>query len=86
MSTLGVYCIGGVVFNVYKMEKTGAEAIPNKEFWGSLPGYVKDGFVFTGETTANTINRLRGVSSTSTDYKPATDDTMSYQGTDGPDA
>ena len=65
------------------MEKTGAEAIPNKEFWGSLPGYVKDGFVFTGETTANAFNRLRGQGDNSAaNYRPASPDTESYQGND----
>ena len=30
--------------------KKGTEAIPNRDFWSAVPGYVKDGFVFTGES------------------------------------
>ena len=85
ISSLCVYCIGGVIFNVYKMERKGTEAIPNKEFWGALPGYVKDGFVFTGETTVNVVNRLRGQGGGgggNLDYRPASPDTESYQGND----
>ena len=83
VSSLSVYCIGGVIFNVYKNEKKGTEAIPNRDFWGALPGYVKDGFVFTGETSVNVVNRMRGQSggnSSNKDYRPASPDTESYQG------
>jgi len=83
ISSLCVYCIGGVIFNVYKMERKGTEAIPNKQFWGALPGYVKDGFVFTGETTVNVVNRLRGQGGGGdTNYRPASPDTESYQDND----
>ena len=33
--------------NVYKYEK---RKRLNRGFWGAVPGYVKDGFVFTGES------------------------------------
>ena len=51
--------------------------------WGALPGYVKDGFVFTGETSVNVVNRMRGQggsSASNKDYRPASPDTESYQG------
>ena len=83
VSSLSVYCIGGVIFNVYKNEKKGTEAIPNRDFWGALPGYVKDGFVFTGETSVNVVNRMRGQggsSASNKDYRPASPDTESSQG------
>jgi len=41
-----VYLIAGVIFKRFKMGATGAEMIPNVEFWQSLPGLVMDGFRF----------------------------------------
>ena len=75
VSSLSVYCIGGVVFNVYKYEKKGTEAIPNRGFWSAVPGYVKDGFVFTGESVG-----LVKKSADATEYFKAGDDAESYQG------
>eukprot|EP01118_Nematostelium_gracile_P010918 TRINITY_DN3832_c0_g1_i1.p1 TRINITY_DN3832_c0_g1~~TRINITY_DN3832_c0_g1_i1.p1 ORF type:complete len:235 (-),score=36.05 TRINITY_DN3832_c0_g1_i1:32-736(-) len=41
-----VYLIGGIVFNKYKRGLSGVQLIPNLAFWGSIPGYVRDGFKF----------------------------------------
>lgn len=39
--------MGGVLWNKYRVEKTGWELIPNLEFWITLPGLVKDGNIYT---------------------------------------
>jgi len=41
---MSMYCIGGFV---YKKKRQDVAEIPNKEFWSSLPGLVKDGFAFS---------------------------------------
>jgi len=52
-----VYIIGGFVFNVkYKGMPFNKEAFPHLEFWGSIPGLVKDGVVFT-------VSKIRGARS-----------------------
>ena len=77
-------CIASaVLFSMCIKTKRNGRAIPNRDFWGALPGYVKDGFVFTGETSVNVVNRMRGQSggnSSNKDYRPASPDTESYQG------
>jgi len=40
------YLIAVIIFNKVKGEASGAELIPNLQFWKALPGYVKDGFFF----------------------------------------
>ena len=42
---LGLYVIGFVAWN-YKQGMTGADMLPHREFWGSLPGLFKDGCTF----------------------------------------
>eukprot|EP01098_Paradermamoeba_levis_P013302 TRINITY_DN603_c0_g1_i2.p1 TRINITY_DN603_c0_g1~~TRINITY_DN603_c0_g1_i2.p1 ORF type:complete len:250 (+),score=50.39 TRINITY_DN603_c0_g1_i2:69-818(+) len=44
---LFVYCVGGVLFLKFQRQAEGLDVIPNKEFWFSLPGLVKDGVVFS---------------------------------------
>ena len=41
------YLVLGMVFMRVRRQASGADMIPNREFWGALPGLVKDGFVFT---------------------------------------
>ncbi|XP_070565871.1 uncharacterized protein [Ptychodera flava] len=41
-----VYLIGGVLIMKFVKKETGSDLIPNKGFWVSLPGYIKDGFLF----------------------------------------
>ena len=44
---------------------------------------MKDGFVFTGETSVNVVNRMRGQggsNASNKDYRPASPNTESYQG------
>jgi len=36
-----VYFVAGMIINRVKFEKTGADVIPNKELWLSLPFLVK---------------------------------------------
>eukprot|EP00756_Hemistasia_phaeocysticola_P043761 Hpha_TRINITY_DN17332_c0_g1::TRINITY_DN17332_c0_g1_i1::g.137850::m.137850 len=43
-----VYLSAGVAYNYKYKEARGADVIPNREFWGSLPGLVWDGMCFTG--------------------------------------
>jgi len=49
----GVYFIIGILVKRFHMGETGAQMIPNVEFWSGLPGLVKDGFMFL-------INKCRG--------------------------
>ena len=42
----GVYLIGGVLILHCLRGARGTEMIPNIDFWGSLPGLVKDGVIF----------------------------------------
>jgi len=46
-----VYVAAGITFNVVKKKATGKEIIPNVEFWGSIPGLVKDGVMFIVNST-----------------------------------
>jgi len=48
-----VYIVVGVLFNKFKKQATGIELIPNVEFWTSIPGLVRDGFMLI-------INKIRG--------------------------
>ncbi|XP_033761899.1 uncharacterized protein LOC117343583 [Pecten maximus] len=41
------YMVGGILFMKMVRQAQGTEVVPNVSFWGSLPGLVKDGFVFT---------------------------------------
>ncbi|OWF35125.1 putative mannose 6-phosphate receptor-like protein C530.09c [Mizuhopecten yessoensis] len=41
------YLVGGILFMKMVRHARGTEVVPNVSFWGSLPGLVKDGFVFT---------------------------------------
>ena len=41
-----IYLIAATAWN-YKGGKRGKELLPHPEFWGSIPGLVKDGIVFT---------------------------------------
>ncbi|KAL4222547.1 hypothetical protein ACF0H5_018586 [Mactra antiquata] len=42
-----VYLVGGILFMKFFAGAQGVELIPNYEFWSSLPGYIKDGCMFT---------------------------------------
>nr|XP_039260122.1 cln5-like protein 1 [Styela clava] len=43
---LFIYFIGGIIFRKITTDAAGSELIPNKEFWSSLPGLIKDGVMF----------------------------------------
>lgn len=53
---LFVYFLGGVAYRWKFREAQGLDRIPNKEFWASYPGLVKDGFVFI----VTTVKEARG--------------------------
>ncbi|XP_041367371.1 uncharacterized protein LOC121381985 [Gigantopelta aegis] len=42
-----MYIVVGMGVLKTRYQATGADMFPNRTFWGSLPGLVKDGFVFT---------------------------------------
>jgi hypothetical protein len=42
---LAVYILGGVIIN-HRAGATGWDLMPNRSFWSSLPGLIKDGFRF----------------------------------------
>ncbi|XP_053373167.1 cation-dependent mannose-6-phosphate receptor-like [Mercenaria mercenaria] len=44
---LAIYFIAGILFLKSARGATGTELIPNYDFWTSLPGYIKDGVMFT---------------------------------------
>jgi hypothetical protein len=48
-----VYFVAGILIKKFKMGASGIDMIPNVGFWTSLPGLVKDGFMFI-------INTIRG--------------------------
>jgi len=48
-----VYITAGILFNKFKKQATGIELIPNVEFWSSIPGLFKDGWMLI-------INKIRG--------------------------
>lgn len=75
------YCIGGVAYNIYRNEKTGLEAIPNRPFWGALPGYTKDGILHTVDFVKRQSMSLTNKSGANTDFKAA-DAGTSYQNVD----
>ena len=76
-----------MAYNVYRNQKKGLEAIPNREFWGSLPGYTKDGVV---HTAAFVKSKASGASerATAITIEKGPDATVSYQNVDtySPDA
>ena len=52
-----LYVAGGFAYN---SKFNGAAAPPNAEFWGSIPGLVKDGCVFTYGAIASVVCRSQG--------------------------
>ncbi|XP_078573465.1 uncharacterized protein LOC144860198 [Branchiostoma floridae x Branchiostoma japonicum] len=44
--TVCIYIVAGVLINKYAREREGRDIIPHMAFWGSLPGLIKDGFLF----------------------------------------
>ncbi|KAL6058396.1 Maintenance of telomere capping protein 6 [Balamuthia mandrillaris] len=56
-----LYFVGGVLYQKFKNNATGKDLIPNVGFWTSLPGLVKDGFVFT-------FSKIRGLFGGSKSY------------------
>lgn len=46
LALLAVYFVGFGLFYRYRQNKSGAELIAHRTFWGSLPGLAKDGVVF----------------------------------------
>jgi len=57
--SITLYFVIGILIKKFKMGATGPDIIPNWGFWSSLPGLVKDGFMFI-------INKIRGRSGTYT--------------------
>ncbi|KAL6063600.1 Autophagy-related protein 27 [Balamuthia mandrillaris] len=57
-----VYLVGGVAYQKFRKEESGLNLIPNLEFWKALPGYVKDGCVFSFNKGKAGVDRLRGKS------------------------
>ncbi|EDV26659.1 uncharacterized protein TRIADDRAFT_63796 [Trichoplax adhaerens] len=41
-----VYFLGGMMFLKFVGHKEGLDIIPNRSFWSSLPGLIKDGIVY----------------------------------------
>jgi len=44
--SLSLYFLIGIAIRKYKLHKEGLDIIPQRAFWGSLPSYIKDGFIF----------------------------------------
>jgi len=55
-----VYLVLGGLFMKYKKGAIGSEVIPNKAFWGAIPGLVRDGiwFVLTPCTKRSSYNQV----------------------------
>ncbi|KAL4222528.1 hypothetical protein ACF0H5_018567 [Mactra antiquata] len=47
ISLLFVYLVAGTIFMKMRLNATGSDLIPNKNFWFSLPGLILHGFKFT---------------------------------------
>ncbi|XP_070565876.1 cation-dependent mannose-6-phosphate receptor-like isoform X2 [Ptychodera flava] len=41
-----VYFVGGILYMKFAKQAAGLDLIPNREFWVSLPGLIKDGILF----------------------------------------
>ena len=41
MAAIGLYFIIGAIVMKFKFQKTGADIVPQKEFWISFPGLLK---------------------------------------------
>lgn len=54
------YLAGGVAYNMKVKHLEKFDAIPNKEFWTSLPGLVAAGFDFTKQKIQEQIDKHRG--------------------------
>ena len=59
-----VYIVAGIAINYKKDGRIGADSIPHRTFWRSLPGLIKDGFVFSYYT----IRRRAGPGSVTSAY------------------
>ncbi|KAL6055247.1 mannose transmembrane transporter [Balamuthia mandrillaris] len=57
-----VYLVGGVAYQKFRKRESGLHLLPNLEFWKTLPGYVKDGCVFSFNKAKAGVARLRGQS------------------------
>ncbi|ELU17815.1 hypothetical protein CAPTEDRAFT_194949 [Capitella teleta] len=57
---LVAYLSVGIVFNVVKNGASGADVVPNKDWWLALPGLAKDGGLFV-------VQKIRGGKSTEYD-------------------
>lgn len=62
---IGYFVIGAVI--LHKKGERGFDRVPQKEFWTSLPGLIKDGFAFTGAKISSTINNMKGKESNYTE-------------------
>eukprot|EP00035_Acanthoeca_spectabilis_P021266 m.437246 g.437246 ORF g.437246 m.437246 type:complete len:272 (+) comp18087_c0_seq1:91-906(+) len=58
-----VYIGGGMAYNIKVKGMDKYEAVPNKEFWQSMPGLISDGFEFTKNNVKAFIEKHRGGSS-----------------------
>ncbi|PAA90345.1 hypothetical protein BOX15_Mlig007716g2 [Macrostomum lignano] len=58
---IAVYLAAGIVINVaIRRQSFGAQALPNAEFWVSVPGLVRDGALFSYGWVKDGINKRRG--------------------------
>jgi len=54
-----IYWVAGILVLKFYKKNTGVDLIPNREFWSTLPGLVKDGVVWTFRKTKDLIDRIR---------------------------
>ncbi|CAH1238356.1 M6PR [Branchiostoma lanceolatum] len=45
--TVCIYIVAGVLINKFAREREGRDVVPHLTFWSTLPGLIKDGFLFT---------------------------------------
>uniref|UniRef100_A0A1I8JGM9 Cation-dependent mannose-6-phosphate receptor n=1 Tax=Macrostomum lignano TaxID=282301 RepID=A0A1I8JGM9_9PLAT len=58
---IAVYLAAGILINVaIRRQSFGAQALPNAEFWVSVPGLVRDGALFSYGWVKDGINKRRG--------------------------
>lgn len=62
---IGYFVIGAVY--LHKKGERGFDRVPQKEFWTSLPGLVKDGLAFTGTKISEAIAKWQGKESNYTE-------------------
>jgi len=56
-----LYVFSGVLWNHFRLQKSGIELVPHLEFWQEVPLLVKDGALYTVGTAQDLVLKVRNV-------------------------